>query len=48
MKIYDEVYEIRVVSQNLTHFVVQLLHFKIVTISYAKAFILKLRHKGKK
>ena len=36
------------VPQNLTHFVLDLLHFKILFISYVKPFILKLTQNGEK
>ena len=35
------------VPENLTHFVFELLHLKIVSISYAKPLILTLTHRGK-
>ena len=36
------------VPENLTHFVLDVLHFKIFSISYANPFISKLTQNGEK
>ena len=42
------IYKVQGVPENLTHFVLDLLHFKILFISYVKPFILKLTQNGEK
>ena len=40
-------YILQGVPENLTYFVFELLHLKILSISYAKPLILTLTHRGK-